>query len=90
MPQQTWTNGMIDRRGILHIAKINYMPVGSEDLEWCGVDWYATYHADDGLAIVNVDDVLSPFNQEQETIPRGINPMALFGTFHCTGNEVFH
>ena len=32
-PQQIWTNGMIHqrRRGILHIAEINNIPVGSED-----------------------------------------------------------
>ena len=82
-PQQIWTNGMIDqrRRGILHIAEINDMPVGSEGLEWFSMAWYATHPADDGLATVNVDDVSSPLNQGQETILRRINPLTLSVTF---------
>ena len=82
-PQQIWTNGMIDQRrlGILHIAEINDIPVGSEDLEWFGMDWYAPHPADDGLATMNVDDVSSPLNQEQETILRRINPLTLSATF---------
>ena len=82
-PQQIWTNGMTDqrRRGILHIAEINDIPVGSEDLEWFGIDWNAPHPADDDLATVNVDDVSSPLNQEQETILRRINPMTLSATF---------
>ena len=82
-PKQIWTNGMIDqrRRGILHIAEINDIPVGSEDLEWFGMEWYAPHPADDGLATMNVDDVSSPLNQEQETILRRINPLTLSATF---------
>ena len=74
---------MIDKRRhrILHIAEINDIPVSSEDLEWFGTDWYAPHPADDGLETVNVDNVLSPLNQEQETILRGINPMTLSATF---------
>ena len=79
---------MIDqrRRGILHIAEINNMPVGSEDLERFGMDWNAPHPADDDLATVNVDDVSGLLNQEQEAILRRINPMALSATF---GTELF-
>ena len=82
-PKQIWTNGMIDqrRRGILHIAEINDIPVGSEDLEWFGMEWYAPHPADDGLATMNVNDVSSPLNQEQEKILRRINPLTLSATF---------
>ena len=80
-PQQAWTNGMIDRRGILHIAEINNIPVVSEDLEWFGMDWYALHPADVGLATVNVEDVSSPLNHEQEAILRRIYPMTLSAAF---------
>ena len=75
---------MIHRRGILHIAEISDIPVGSKDLEWFGIDQCAPHLADDGLTTVNVDDISSPLSQEQETVLRGINPMTLFATFHCT------
>ena len=41
MPQEIWSNGMIDQRcrGILYITEINDIPVGSEDPEWFGMDW---------------------------------------------------
>ena len=45
------------------------------------MNWNAPHPADDGLATVNVDDVSSPLNQEQETILRRINPMTLSATF---------
>ena len=82
-PKQIWTNGMIDQRhrGILHIAEINDIPVGSEDLEWFGMDWSAPHPADVGLATMNLDDVSSPLSQEQETILRRINPLTLSATF---------
>ena len=72
---------MIDQRchEILHIADIN--AVGSEDLEWFGIDWNAPHPPDDGLATVSVGDVSSSLNQEQETILRRINPMTLSATF---------
>ena len=37
--------------------------------------------ADNGLGTVNVDSGLSPLNQEQETIFRRINPIALSAVF---------
>ena len=45
MPQQIWTNGMIEqkRRGFLHIAETNYIPVSSEDLEWFGMVRISSY-----------------------------------------------
>ena len=46
-----------------------------------GLGWYAPHPADDGLATVNMGDVSSPLNQEQETILRRINPMTLSATF---------
>ena len=82
-PKQIWTNGMIHqrRRGILHIAEMNAITVGSEDLEWFGMNWYAPHPADDGLATMNVDDISSPLNQEPETILRRINPLTPSATF---------
>ena len=74
---------MIDQRcrGILYIAEINDITVGSEDREWFGMEWNTLHPADDGLATANVDDVSSPLNQEQETILRRINSMTVSGTF---------
>ena len=72
--QQILTNGMIDqkRRGILHIAEINDILVGSKDLEWFGMNRYAPHPAV-MIAAVNVDDASSPLTQEQRTFLIRIN-----------------
>ena len=72
--QQISTNGMIDqkRHGILHIAEINDILVGSKDLEWFGMNRYAPHPAV-MIATVNVDDASSPLTQEQRTFLIRIN-----------------
>lgn len=61
---------MIDQKrwGILHIAQMNDIPVGSEDFNWFSKDLYPPNPADEGLKTVNLDDVFSPLNREEETI----------------------
>ena len=69
-PQQICTNRMIDQKrwGILHIAQMNDIPVGSVDFNWFSKDLYPPNPADEGLKTVNLDDVFSPLNREEETI----------------------
>ena len=38
--------------------------VNSENLEWYGMDWFAPSPRDDGLSLVELDDIQVPFSEE--------------------------
>ena len=57
-PEQMWSNGMIDlANGQLRAVADVAESVNSSDLEWYGFDPGAPLPSDDGLSIVEVDDV---------------------------------
>ncbi len=74
-PIQMWTNGMVDIRNRGRTGAISLVNEQVDDLEWYGYDPDAPTPTDDGLSIVDVDDVELP-DVELDVLSH-INPLVL-------------
>ena len=78
-PIQMWTNGMVDIRNRSRTSSISVADDQIDDLEWYGYDPDAPTPTDDGLSVVDVDDVHLPdINLD---IISHINPLAHSDSF---------
>ena len=78
-PIQMWTNGMVDIRNRGRTGAISLVNEQVDDLEWYGYDPDAPTPTDDGLSIVDVDDVELP-DVELDVLSH-INPLGHSDSF---------
>ena len=83
-PVQMWTNGMVDIRshGRTGAVDVSMASEQVDELEWYGYDPNAPTPIDNGLSIVNVDDILLDLpDVELYDITHNINPLAYSDSF---------
>ena len=78
-PVQMWTNGMVDIRNRGNTGSV-WLDEQVDDLEWYGYDPDAPTPSDDGLSIVDVNDIAVP-DIEVDHITQNINPLAFSDSF---------
>jgi hypothetical protein len=78
-PIQMWTNGMVDIRHRSRTGSISVADNQVDDLEWYGYDPNAPTPTDDGLSIVDVDNVDLP--DIDLAVISHINPLAHSDSF---------
>ena len=76
---QMWTNGMVDIHNSNQTTSISVADDQIDDLEWYGHDPDAPRPTDDGLSVVDVDDVHLP-DINLDVISH-INPLAHSDSF---------
>ena len=81
---QIWTNGMVDlrNRNQQQVAELQEgESAGHDDLEWYGVDWHAPSPTDNGLTTVTVEDLNSPFTQNELQRLSEFDPLSASNNF---------
>ena len=77
-PKQLWANNLINLRNshVTYVAEVqeNINSQTLEELEWFGMDWYASTPSDEGLSTIEVLNVNLPFNVFQN-LTTNTNPL---------------
>ena len=76
-PEKIWANGMLDlrNRGLHQVSELQGDIDAANNLEFYGVDWYAPSCLDDGLSVVNVEEIECPFDELTLEQLRMIQPL---------------
>lgn len=83
-PERLWANGMFDLRNqnLTQVSELHVREnVDVEDLEWYGMDWFAPNPTDNGLSVVELEDIEIPFSEEYYERLTQYDPLAESSSF---------